>query len=214
MSPSLDPSDIVSHVARGMGTTVLVDAQVAIRATIVALSEMFDEDTDRAFQAHLPASMRVKRHLPHAPDEARPSLFFERVAQEERVPAGFAREHAEVVCRVLGEAFDDEIIARIARAAPEIVPLFRRKDDESSPDPSATSRARAGHTLAGGRPGSAHPIATSAPRGAQAHSVAEANPHGETKLSSSSGLTQERRQHALANAEEELPERKISDAGD
>jgi hypothetical protein len=54
-------------------------------------------------------------------------------------------------------------------------------------------------TLAEGRPGSPHPLSEARPERAHSHSVARTdNPHGDTKLSSASGLTQEREQETLA----------------
>lgn len=56
-----------------------------------------------------------------------------------------------------------------------------------------------GHTLADGKPGSRHPLSEANPSHGQSHSVAEsANPHADTKLSSSKGTTQEREKEDLA----------------
>jgi hypothetical protein len=55
------------------------------------------------------------------------------------------------------------------------------------------------HTLAEGRPGSRHPLSEARLERAHTHSVARAdNPHEDTKLSSTTGLTQEREQETLA----------------
>lgn len=73
-------------------------------------------------------------------------------------------------------------------------------------------QTRRGNTLADGRPGgtrplsearpgSRHPVSEAAPKDAQQHSVAEDNPHGDTKLSSTDGLTQEREHETLAEGE-------------
>jgi hypothetical protein len=54
-------------------------------------------------------------------------------------------------------------------------------------------------TLAEGRPGSHHPLSEARPERAHSHSVVRAdNPHGDTKLSSAVGFTQEREQETLA----------------
>jgi hypothetical protein len=56
-----------------------------------------------------------------------------------------------------------------------------------------------GHTLAEGRPGSRRPLAEARPPAGQADSVARTdNPHGDTKLSSARGLTQEREKESIA----------------
>ncbi|HVK68207.1 MAG TPA: DUF2267 domain-containing protein, partial [Polyangium sp.] len=59
-----------------------------------------------------------------------------------------------------------------------------------------------GKTLATGRAGSQTPLSEARPERAHGESVVRAeNPHGETKLSSSRGLTQEREQETLAEGE-------------
>jgi hypothetical protein len=70
-------------------------------------------------------------------------------------------------------------------------------------------------TLAHGRPGSLHPIAEAAPASGHAHSIARNDdPHGDTKLSSSTGLTQERLRESLATGRPPGPERSVSEAND
>jgi hypothetical protein len=55
-----------------------------------------------------------------------------------------------------------------------------------------------GHTVALGHAGSQHPVSTSSADRTQSNSVAAADPHGDVKLSSSSGLTQEQVDESLA----------------
>ena len=67
------------------------------------------------------------------------------------------------------------------------------------PAPIPAVRAREQTTLAAARPGSHHPLSEARPDRAHRESVARAdNPHGDTKLSSSPGLTQEREDDSLA----------------
>lgn len=61
---------------------------------------------------------------------------------------------------------------------------------------------KTGNNLASGRPGSRHPLSEAKPNGGQSNSVVEStNPHGDTKLSSSKGLTQEREKEDLAEGQ-------------
>jgi hypothetical protein len=46
--------------------------------------------------------------------------------------------------------------------------------------------------------GSAHPLSSGRAKQAQRGAVAEPNPHGDTKVSSATGLTQEREHESLA----------------
>jgi hypothetical protein len=117
------------------------------------------------------------------------------------VSAGFAREHTQAVCASFGELLSAEITQVLESDLPPPIAELLRPREEGEPPPHRIARAAAHHTLATGRSGSAHPLSESAPPGAQAHSVArEKNPHGETKISSASGLTQERLDESLATS--------------
>ena len=60
-------------------------------------------------------------------------------------------------------------------------------------------RAEKVATLATGRAGSAHPLCDASAPAGQTHSVAcNPSPHADTKLSTSSGLTQDRLRETLA----------------
>ena len=126
-----------------------------------------------------------------------------------------AKEQAQVVCRALAELLSPAAVARLRRSLPQLAPLFTipepeppasgpyRLHDEPSPD----------HTLAGGRPGGERPLCDAQPVGGaetqaggssttHTHSVAASDdPHADTKLSSSRGLTQEREHRSLSTAQ-------------
>ncbi|MBX3231426.1 MAG: hypothetical protein KIT84_10810 [Labilithrix sp.] len=71
-----------------------------------------------------------------------------------------------------------------------------------------------GHTLATGRPGSRHPISEARHAGAHAESVVRSdNPHGDMKLSSARGTTQEREHEDLAEGKPGA-DRNLADATD
>ncbi|MFO0652230.1 MAG: hypothetical protein U0326_38785 [Polyangiales bacterium] len=58
-------------------------------------------------------------------------------------------------------------------------------------------------------------MSESAPPAAQTHSVVrEENPHGDSKVSSAAGLTQEQLHASLATGREPKPDRAVSDAND
>jgi uncharacterized protein (DUF2267 family) len=67
----------------------------------------------------------------------------------------------------------------------------------------ALAHTHLGHTLADGRPGSRHPISEASGDRSQSESVVRAdNPHADSKLSSATGLLQEREHESLATGQE------------
>jgi hypothetical protein len=72
----------------------------------------------------------------------------------------------------------------------------------ASPPPGANRRR---DTLAEGRPGSHHPVSSAHRPGAQSESLAADNPHAATKLSSTTGTTQERHRATLAEGRPGTP---------
>ncbi|HET7501261.1 MAG TPA: DUF2267 domain-containing protein [Kofleriaceae bacterium] len=118
------------------------------------------------------------------------------------VSPGHARELVASVCRVLVEELSTEAIVAIRGAVPaSLATLLEAMAEPSESEllpPPAWQRPR--ETLAGGRPGSHHPLSEARGPGAHAESIASDNPHGATKLSSSAGTTQERHHETIADA--------------
>lgn len=75
------------------------------------------------------------------------------------------------------------------------------KQSKKSGGTLADGRPGGTRTLSEGRPGSRHPISEARPTQRQQHSVEDDNPHGDTKVSSATGLTQEREHETLAEGE-------------
>jgi uncharacterized protein (DUF2267 family) len=97
------------------------------------------------------------------------------------------------VCHALAEALSVDVLAALRRELPPAIAGYL----ESAPAYAPSVRTR-GRTLAAGQPGSARSLATARPRAAQSNSVADENPHADTKLSSSAGTTQERERESIA----------------
>jgi hypothetical protein len=149
----------------------------------------------------LPAALRARTDA----EIARPSeslhAFYERVAAREGLAIGTAVEHAQCVCRALAELLDDDTRARLARALPDALDALLARPEAPAPRPPHTAHHSppSPHDLAAGRPGSRQPLADAAPHSAHTHSLARSDaPHADTKLSSSSGTTQEREAETLA----------------
>ena len=127
---------------------------------------------------------------------------------------GIAVEQAQVVCRALAELLPEPDLERLKKHLPELADLLQVPELGAAPVPPRRLRSAPGdHTLAGGRPGSTRPISEAGGPSdrdlaggdpedlAQTQSVARTrNPHGETKLSSTRGLSAEREERTLARA--------------
>jgi hypothetical protein len=115
--------------------------------------------------------------------------FVEHVAVREAVAVGFAIEHAECACRALAEQVSPELRSRLQRHLPRLASFFELRDAPSEPAAVPVH----GSTLATGHPGSRHPLSEGRPERAQSHSVARSDDaHAATKLSSASGVAEDR----------------------
>ena len=196
-------------------------ARRAWRATLQALRGGLTEDEADWLAIDLGPELAAPLVSVVQPVELTPDVFYRSVARFAGLRQSVAREQAQVVCRVLAELLSFSTIGRLRRSVPRLASLFALP--EAAPPPSGPHALRAepgvDHTLAGGRPGGNHPLydarratdaetpGASAFRG-HAHSVAVSDdPHGDSKLSSSRGLSQERQKASLASARHPFPQR-------
>jgi len=106
--------------------------------------------------------------------------FYARVGEAEPAPVARALEHAQIVCGVLAEAvLSPATTIRLQKHVPYLASLFEPRVVPPAPPPPVHVDASPTHDLAGGRPGAAHPIATSDPSTlAHEHSIARSDdPH-------------------------------------
>jgi uncharacterized protein (DUF2267 family) len=192
-----------------------IQAREAVRATLTALgggltsdeARLLAQDLERPWADVLAASRFVRALTLEE--------FYRLVSFHEGRRLAIAMEHAQLVCRALHDAVSDATRELLAKHLPELAPLWSRvevPDEVAGPDRSRAVAAPE-HTLASGSPGasrplstarptSSHPLSDSRPDTAQTHSVVRAdNPHGDTKLSSSQGLTQERERANLSRSQ-------------
>ncbi|MDC3960034.1 DUF2267 domain-containing protein [Polyangium jinanense] len=214
----MDESSFLDEVAwrGGLGETSLVRAMS--EAVLRAFAETLVPDEARALAHALPEPLAAflldGPHLGNLSEEA----LYRRVADREGTLLGFAIEHTRLVLGVLGEKLPETTRLRLRRhLTPELGELLAPR--EPLPPPPVHLRRPhepklgKGNTLATGRPGSQKPLSEARPERAHAESVVRAeNPHQETKLSSSCGLTQEREHETLAEGEPG-PRRPVSEKG-
>jgi uncharacterized protein (DUF2267 family) len=191
--------EFLSHVAERTGLSGLGEAERTVRTVLGVLRERLTWPVLQALAEDLPASLSTSLLSGGPHQDFDLAELHARVARGEGVRPGIAVEHTGVVCQVVAEALSPATLHRLREALPEPIGALFRPREPVKPfehvhlDPSH-------HTLAEGRPGSQRPLAEARPERAQTESVVRAdNPHGDTKLSSATGLTQEREQETLAS---------------
>ncbi|MCI0570308.1 MAG: DUF2267 domain-containing protein [Myxococcaceae bacterium] len=192
-------AELILRVADRTGLASTEDAARTVRIVLEAIGPLLRWADREALAGDLPAPLTERLRSVDHTETLDLAQLYARIAGREGVHPGFAVEHTGVVCQVLAEALSPGTLHRLRDALPEAVSaLFvPRELEEHVEHVDVDSRH---HTLAEGRPGSRHPLSEARPERAQTHSVVRAdNPHGDTKLSSATGLTQEREHETLAN---------------
>jgi uncharacterized protein (DUF2267 family) len=212
---TLDVEALLARIRDLTGLGTSKEAGPVLDATLSALGERLHEQDRRAIAKVLPARFARPLLSGQWPGEFELEELYRRVARAEGVNLGFALEHVQTTCRALGEALPDEVRGMLARALPpSFAALLQPFVADVTPPGHPVAHGALHHSLATGRPGSAHPIAEALPPIAHSHSVVqEDNPHADAKVSSSSGLTQERLDESLAKARPD-PHRRISESKD
>lgn len=188
----------ITEVRERSGLGTAEEAARAAEVTLGALRQRLVDDEAEALARELPAELaQILRGGAYDADFGVEELY-RRVRDRAGIPLGRATELAQVVCQALAGALSAELRRRLSGHLPADLAELLSPPAAPPPPPAPEHRERGappgeGSTLAGGRPGSRHPLSEAHPDRAHEHSVArEDNPHGETKISSSPGLTQER----------------------
>lgn len=192
--------EFLARVTERTGLTGPEEASRVARAVLGVVGERLGRREVQRLAEDLPAPLTGMLRSDGPPQDFDEGALYARVAGREHVRPGFAVEHTGVVCQVLAEALPEAALHRLHEDLPGplgalFTPRERRERFEY-----VHAEARHG-SLAEGAPGSRHPLSEARPERAHTHSVARSdNPHGDTKLSSASGLTQEREHSTLATA--------------
>jgi uncharacterized protein (DUF2267 family) len=214
-STKMNEERLIEQVKHRGGLDTENQAAAALKSTLRALGEGLSEPDREAIARALPERLRAVLRTGKHRGAFDIAEFFDRVRRREGVKRGFGREHAQVVCTVLGESLPEEALTVLERALPErLFDLFRRSPSEPEPPGRRIAPSARHHTLATGKPGPLRPLSEAAPPGAQSHSVVgEENPHENIKLSSAAGMSQEREDESLARAHPDAS-RRIGRASD
>jgi hypothetical protein len=181
------------------------DAELALTTTLETLGFVLPARLVRELESELPEPcgwpLAFGRSV--SENQKRTATWGARSREPHELP-GRTVERIQEVCAVLARVLPSALVADISRElSPQLRAAFEPRRASALPPP---ARGLPG-TIAGGRPGSTHPISEARPgsrhplsTSTRAASLADANPHGDTKLSSARGMTQEREHETVAGA--------------
>jgi uncharacterized protein (DUF2267 family) len=199
----MDYPRFLEHVASRAGLSSIADASVATEAVLHALGECLARENAERLADELPTEpASVVRSAVHAQNlDLGEWVSHVRFGAGPEVRTSVALELAAAVSMSLAEEIPEHLAASLRRDLPPSIAQLVRPPLEFTP-PSPPRVAHRARTLAEGEPGGTRPLYASEPDRAQSESVARSdNPHGDTKLSSAEGLTQEREGESLATAD-------------
>lgn len=203
----MSPSSLFARIAEHTGLDE-ASARALLDAALRALSQQLGAAAAEALAGELPGTLgEALRGVNHG-HPANADALFTAVRRARRLRKSVAVEQVQVVCQALAEHLGSDALRALQRNLPEDVgELFVVPP---RPTPLQSPRLdRSRHTLAEGYGGGGRPLFASRPERAQSGSVVRSgNPHGDTKLSTATGLTQEREEETLATAG---PEGRLAD---
>jgi uncharacterized protein (DUF2267 family) len=185
----IDRHALIEDVMWRGGIRDRAGAEAALEQSLEAVAAHLGADDRKSVAERLPASFAAIVIQPARAATAGMRDLYARIAAREKISLGRAVEYVQAAGGALAELLDETARELLVRRLPaEWSALFVPVAPASEADLPPGTQPGHGHTLATGRPGSLHPLAEAAPRGAQADSVAAAaNPHADSKLSSSRG---------------------------
>lgn len=200
MTSVVDEEDLLSRVKEVLAVSYEEAGRITT-LTLRALAEALEEEDAREIIAELSGDLAQHFRIVERPQPIPLDRFYSQVAERLEMQKGRAIEAVQSVCAALAERLSPPLVQRLQRL-PDYGALFVLRSIPEVPRQAEVIRAphMPRNTLAEGRPGSVHPLSEARPEKAHSHSVAlNPDPHGDTKLSGSRGLTQERLGETLAS---------------
>jgi uncharacterized protein (DUF2267 family) len=191
------------------------EARSALNATLRALRGGLTDDEAQALAQEIDAPWAAPLREGSYEGELSAEEFYRLVAFHGQRRLSPGAEQAQIVCRALRSVLSPTALQRLSRQVPLLAQEFEAPPELQVIQCAKHLRSSAApeQTLAAGRPGSSRPLSEARPNAGQtlsegraerahAHSVARSDdPHGDTKLSSARGLTQEREDESLARSQ-------------
>jgi len=199
----MDVDELIARVRSRTGATRL-EARRAVSATLSTLALCLDESVQKALGEQT-AGLVALDASPHELHDLDEGALEAEVGRRVRTTPSKGVELTEVVLEVLAELLPDELLLRMRK---QVDPSVRVRLVPRGPSPEPPPHVRhhppirwsRGPTLSTGHPGYEQPLAEARSPGAQTGSVASPSPHGDTKVSSAHGTTQEQDDRTLAES--------------
>lgn len=190
--------EVLERVRERAGLGDVEEARRCASSFIAAICQGLNHSTLELVRSELPAELGAMWVAPEHRRTVTLRSVLSSVCGRQGVANGFAFEHATVVAEAFARVLRPEVLRLLREALPwEVAVLFTPREAPAPVEHVRLDPTR--RTLAEGRPGGARPLYEARPDRAHSESVARAeNPHADTKLSSASGLTQEREEETLA----------------
>ena len=198
---------VLERVRERTGLADVDEARRCASAVLAAVSQGLSHATLEAIRGELPPDLAALWIAPEHRRTVTLRSVLSAVSGREGVANGFALEHTTVVAEAMARTLRPEVLRLLREELPwDVAVLFTPREPPTPVEHVRLDPSR--RTLAEGRPGGTRPLYEARPDRAQSESVARSdNPHGDTKLSSASGLTQEREQETLATGRIGAPRR-------
>lgn len=190
--------DVLERVRERAGLVDDEEARRCVSAVVAAVCQGLSHSTLELVRSELPEELAAMWIGPEHRRTVTVRSVLASVSGRQGVASGFAFEHVTVVAEAFARFLRPEVLRLLREALPwEVAVLFTPREAPAPVEHVRLDPSR--RTLAEGRPGGARPLYEARPDRAHSESVARSdNPHADTKLSSASGLTQEREEETLA----------------
>lgn len=204
----MDEREVALLIKERAGMRTAGEARLALQSALGALRCALDDEDARATSRALPSRLaRVLDRTPPTVVRKAGDLYAE-AGRRERVTAGFAIEHAQVVLQVLARQLEPELVARLRSHLPaDIAALLAVPEPFPEAPPHVHShpatRPAPAQTLSRARPGTSEPIAETRHEVAHADSVVRSSaPHADRMVETARSTRPGREDDTLASGRE------------
>jgi uncharacterized protein (DUF2267 family) len=177
----MDYAELLDQIAHRTGLTERAEIERVLADTAAAVASCLPVLDRERWASHLPSELQALWKVSTYRKAQSAEAVYAQIPAAARIPAPFAREHAQAVIRVLAHPLDSTDRELLARHLPDELGALVR-DPRLSEGVIAHGHAHAGpeprgRTLATGAAGSRHPISSAEPKPGQSGSVAEWDAH-------------------------------------
>lgn len=193
--------EFLNRAARHAGLDSGPAAQRLVMGCLRSLGEGLPAPVALELAGELPPALGAQLTEVERGQDCTLESVLDRVMARNGVTRGVALEQLGVLCSTVAELVRPEVVERLRGALPWRVARLLLASERPAELPPAVHHDPSRRSLAEAAAASSRPLFAARPDRAHSESVVRSlNPHGDTKLSSATGLTQEREEETLATA--------------